>query len=62
MKNNEEFSGKSSEEWASKQKKKKDDRNTRKEVVKWKQMTALRFQTGGEISDIPGLPLEGAVG
>ena len=31
-------------------------RRTREEVVKWNQMTALRFQTGGETSDIPGLP------
>ena len=28
---------------------------TREEIVKWNQMTALRFQTGG-IPDIPGLP------
>ena len=31
-------------------------RRTREEIVKWNQMTALRLQTGGEISDIPGLP------
>ena len=33
-------------------------RKTRKEIVKWNQMTALRFQTkgGGKTSDIPGLP------
>ena len=31
-------------------------RRTREEIVKWNQMTALRFQTGGETSDIPGLP------
>ena len=24
-------------------------RNTREMIVKWKQMTALRFQTGGDI-------------
>ena len=33
-------------------------RRTREETVKWNQMTALRFQTGGEISDILGLPSE----
>ena len=32
-------------------------RRTREEIAKWNQMTALRFQTGGETSDIPGLPL-----
>ena len=31
-------------------------RRTREEIVKWNQMTALRFQAGGETSDIPGLP------
>ena len=31
-------------------------RETRQEIVKWNQMTALRFQTEGETSDIPGLP------
>ena len=31
-------------------------RRTREERVKWNQMTALRFETGGETSDIPGLP------
>ena len=31
-------------------------RKTRKEIVKWNQMTALRFRRGGETSDIPGLP------
>ena len=30
-------------------------RRTREEIVKRNQMTALRFQTGGETSDIPGL-------
>ena len=34
-------------------------RRTREEIVKWNQMTALRFQTGGETSDIPGLPSGG---
>ena len=33
---------------------------TREEIAKWNQMTALRFQTAGETSDIPGLP-SGAV-
>ena len=60
------MSGKSSEEWTSRQKKKKTERitelgrRTREEIVKWNQMTALRFQTGGKTSDIPGLP-SGAV-
>ena len=31
-------------------------RRTREEIAKWNQMTALRFQTEGETSDIPGLP------
>ena len=31
-------------------------RRTREEIAKWNQMTALRFQTGGETSDIPSLP------
>ena len=31
-------------------------RKTREEIVNWNQMTALKFQTGGETSDIPGLP------
>ena len=33
-------------------------RKTREEIVKWNQMTALIFHTGGvgETSDIPGLP------
>ena len=33
-------------------------RKTREETVKWNQMTALKFKTGGggETSDIPGLP------
>ena len=30
-------------------------RRTRQEIVKWNQMTTLRFQTGGETSDIPVL-------
>ena len=48
----EEFSGKSSGEWVSKQKKDKTERvtgpgiRTREEIVKWNQMTALRFKTG----------------
>ena len=34
-------------------------RRTREEIVKWNQMTVLRFQTGGggETSDVPSLPL-----
>ena len=55
---------KSSGEWTSRQKEKRDKterviglgRRTREEIVKWNQMTALRFQTGGETSYIPGLP------
>ena len=31
-------------------------RRTREEIAKWNQMTALRVQTVGETSDIPGLP------
>ena len=31
-------------------------RKTREEIEQWNQMTALRFQTGEETSDIPGLP------
>ena len=31
-------------------------RKTREETEQWNQMTALRFQTGEETSDIPGLP------
>ena len=51
-KNIEEFSGKSLEERASRQKKDKTEkvtglgRRTREEIVKWNQGTALRFQTG----------------
>ena len=60
-KNIETFSGKKSEERTSKQKKIERvtglGRRTREERAKWNQMTALRFQTGGETSDIPGLPL-----
>ena len=50
----EEFSGKSSEEWTSRQKKKGKTervkglgRRPSEEIAKWSQMTALRFQTGG---------------
>ena len=58
----EEFSVKSSGEWTSRQKKDQTERviglgrRTSEETVKWNQMTALRFKTGGETSDIPGLP------
>ena len=31
-------------------------RRTRDKTAKWNQMTALRFQTRGKMSDIPGLP------
>ena len=34
-------------------------RRTREAIAKWNQMTALRFQTGGKTSDIPGLPSGG---
>ena len=54
--------GKNSE-WTSRHKKKDKTgrviglgRRTREEIVKWNQRTALRFQTGGKTSDIPGLP------
>ena len=52
-KNTEEFSGKSSGVWTSGQKKDQTERvtglgrKTREEIVKWNQMTALRFQTDG---------------
>ena len=59
-KNIEEFSGKSLEERASRQTTMTErvtglGRRTREEIAKWNQMRALRFQTGGETSDIPGL-------
>ena len=60
-KNIEDFSGKSSGEWTRRQKKDETDRvaglgrSPREEIVKWNQMTALRFQTGGDIRH-PGLP------
>ena len=47
MKNIEEFSGKNSKDWASRQKKEKTERvtglgrKTRAEIVKWNQMTVL---------------------
>ena len=60
----EEFSGKSSGEWTSRQKKKDKTerviglgRRTREETVKWNQTTTLRFQTGGRHQTSPGLPL-----
>ena len=34
-------------------------RRTREEIVKWNQMTALRFQTGGKTSH-PRPPVEGS--
>ena len=62
-KNNEEFSGERSDEWANRKKKIERamgvGRRTREETAKWNQMTALIFQTGegggGEGSHIPGL-------
>ena len=61
MKNIEEFSGKSSGEWPSKQEKEEDktervtglSRKTREEKVKWNQMTAPRFQTRGRHQTSP---------
>ena len=55
MKNIEEFSGKSSEEWASMQTERATGlgRQTRKEIVKWNQMTALRFQIRGRHQTSP---------
>ena len=58
MKNTEEFSGKKSAEWTSRQKKKTERvtelaRRTREETAKWNQMTALRFQTGGRHQTSP---------
>ena len=61
-KNIEEFSGKKSRRKAQRAEKDKTEmltglgRRTRQEIAKWNQMTALRFQTGGETSNIPGLP------
>ena len=54
-----EFSRKSSGEWTSRKKKDKTERaigpgrRTRKEIVKWNQMIALRFQTGGRHQTSP---------
>ena len=60
MKNIEEFSGESSGEWTSRQKKKDKTeritglgRRTREEIVKWNQMIALRFKTGGRHQTSP---------
>ena len=53
MKNIEELSRKSSGEWTSRQKKDRTERviglgrRTKEKIVKWNQMKALRFQTGG---------------
>ena len=59
----EEFSGKSSEERTSRQKKIERvtglGRRTREEIAKWNQMTALRFQTGGRHQTSP-VSLRGA--
>ena len=61
-KNIEEFSGKGLEKKGQQAENDKTERvtglgrSTRETIAKWNQMTALRFQTGGETSDIPGLP------
>ena len=60
-KNIEEFSGKSLEDPQQAENDKTERvtglvRRTREAIAKWNQMTALRFQTGGKTSDIPGLP------
>ena len=62
----EEFCGKSSGEWTSRQKKKRKDeterviglgRRTREEIVKWNQNNdSPEIPDRGETSDIPGLP------
>ena len=58
----EEFSGKKFRRRTSTQKKEKTEKVTglgrrkRDVIAKWNQMTALRFQTGEETSDIPSLP------
>ena len=58
--NIEEFSEKSQENWPAGRKKDRTEsatghgRGTREEIVKWNQMTALKFQRG-ETSDIPSL-------
>ena len=61
--NIEEFCEKSSEEWISRQKKKKKTervtglgRRTREEIVKWNQITALRFQGEGRHQTSPASP------
>ena len=62
MKNIEEFSGKKFRKKGQQAENDKTERvtglgrRTREEIAKWNQMTALRFQTGGKTSDIPGLP------
>ena len=58
------FLGKNSQEWTSRQKNIRQrvtelGRKTREEIAKWNQMTAQRFQTEGETSDIPGIPFGG---
>ena len=61
-KNIEEFSGKKFRIKGQQAEKNKTERvtglgrRTRGKIAKWNQMRALRFQTGGETSDIPGLP------
>ena len=63
MKNIEEFSGKSSGEWTSRQKKKGKTerltglgRRTKGQIVKWNQYDNPEIPDRGETSDIPGLP------
>ena len=60
--NIEKFSGKQSGEWASRQKKKEEDktervtglcRRTRDKIVKWNQMTTMKFQTKGRHQTSP---------
>ena len=55
-KKKEEFCGKSSDQQAEKDKTERVaglGRRTREEIVKWNQMTALRFQTGGRHQTSP---------
>ena len=68
MNNIEDVSGKKSREWPAGRKKKDEtervtglSKRRREEMIKWNQITALRFQVegGGETSDIPSLSLEG---
>ena len=49
MKNTEEFSGKKVERMGQYQKKKKKKDRASGVTVEWNQMTALRFETGGDV-------------